>query len=249
MTNISIILQARTGSTRLPSKMTKCFYEGMSLLDIIIMRLKAAGIPIIVATTTNRNDDLIENIARLNDVNVFRGSENDVLSRFIGAAEFYNVTKIIRVCADNPLLDIDALIYLIESFSNSNVDYWCYSTKNKIPTIKTHYGFWTEGVTLDALKRAQSSTTEKIYKEHVTNFIYLNKNLFSIHYEVIHPSIERNQIRLTVDSYEDFSLIKNIYSELIKEKINLKALEVSDFISKRNEWLQIMNTEIDKNSK
>ncbi|MGI6341494.1 MAG: cytidylyltransferase domain-containing protein [Bacteroidales bacterium] len=249
MNNNSIIIQARTGSTRLLNKMIKTFFDGKSLLEIIITRLKKVGVPIIVATTTNENDDTVESIALSQHVSVFRGDENNVLSRFIEAAEEYNVSKIIRVCADNPLLDIAALINLKNDFVNSSVDYWCYSTENKTPTIKTHYGFWAEGVTLEALKKVQSLTSEKLYQEHVTNFIYTHSNLFSIHFESIHPEVEKNHIRLTIDTQQDFELISKIYSDLISKNIELNALAISNFISTNTEWLEIMKKEIVKNSK
>lgn len=249
MNNISIIIQARTGSTRLPNKMIKTFYEGKSLLEIIIKRLKKVEIPIVVATTTNENDDLIEKIALNQNVNAYRGDENNVLSRFVDAAEKYNVSKIIRVCADNPLLDIDALIHLKNKFLNSSVDYWCYSTSENTPTIKTHYGFWAEGVTLETLKKVQNLTSEKLYQEHVTNFIYAYPNLFSIHFETIHPEVEKNKTRLTIDTQQDFELISKIYSDLIDKNIELNALEISNFISENSEWLDIMEYEIIKNSK
>lgn len=83
----AIILQARTGSTRLPQKMTKIFNGNKSLLEIIVARLSGTGLPIIIGTSTNIADDVIENIAIANGTKVFRGDENDVLKRFIAAAK------------------------------------------------------------------------------------------------------------------------------------------------------------------
>lgn len=249
MENISIIIQARTGSTRLPNKMIKPFYYDKSLLEIVILRLKEVGIPIIVATTENPNDDLIEEIAHSQHVNIFRGSENDVLSRFIEAAKKFNVSKIIRVCADNPLLDIEGIVKLKDSFINSEVNYWCYATSDNLPSIKTHYGFWAEGVTLETLLKVQNLTSDTIYKEHVTNYIYSHANQFSIHYDLINPEIEKNELRLTIDTKRDFELIKKIYSELIDNEVRLTALEMSRYVEKKSEWVEIMKNEIISNSK
>lgn len=246
---ISFVVQARTGSTRLPNKMIIPFYNEKSLLEIIISRLKEVGIPIIVATTVNPHDVLIEKIALSQHVNVFRGSENDVLSRFIEAANQFNVSKIIRVCADNPLLDLEQLVKLKESFKDSNVDYWCFATSENIPTIKTHYGFWAEGVTLEALLNVKRYASDLIYNEHVTNYIYSHPNQFSIHYDQINPNIENNNLRLTIDTNQDFELIKNIYSELINNSIALTSSEISSYVNKRPEWLHIMQKEIIQNSK
>lgn len=249
MNQISIIIQARTGSTRLPNKIIKPFYKDKTLLDIIIYRLKEIDIPIIIATTENEKDDEVEEIGLNNKVNVFRGSENNVLSRFIEAAEKFKTDKIIRICADNPLLDMDSLSYLKNEFLTSDVDYWCYSTKDKTPTIKTHFGYWGEGVTLSALKRIQSLTSDRLYIEHVTNFIYSHPDLFKIHLEQINSLIEQNNLRLTIDTYNDFKLVKEIYSKLLSENIKITALNTSEFVSQNNEWLEIMQNEINQNKK
>ena len=111
MENLGIIIQARTGSTRLPFKMTLPFFNDRGILELLLSRLKKAGLAdkTIVATTENVRDDIICNIARNAGVSYFRGSESDVLDRFIQAANHYYVSKIIRICADNPFLDIPAL--------------------------------------------------------------------------------------------------------------------------------------------
>lgn len=247
--NTSIIIQARTGSTRLPNKMGKLFYNKESLLEIIINRLKESKLPIIIATTTNAADNVIEDIAVSRNVKVFRGDENDVLKRFIDAAEHFGAEKIIRVCADNPLFDIEALKFLYQNFIESNVDYWCFATNEGTPTIKTHYGFWCEGVTLLALKKVQKLTNESLFREHVTNFIYTNPKQFTIEKEIINAEIEELKLRLTIDTLADFELMKEVYSQLIKNRIPFNALEISSFVSQNKYWLQIMNQEIILNSK
>lgn len=247
--NMSIIIQARTGSTRLPRKMVRTFYNGKSLLEILVNNLKKVEVPIIVATTLNTNDDCIVDIANAQNVSVFRGDENNVLNRFIEAAKQFNVSKIIRVCADNPLIDIESLLYLKSSFVNSDADYWCFSTRDFTPTIKTHYGFWAEGVTYDALNKVNCLTTESIFREHVTNYIYSNPSMFHIHYEPINYELEKINLRLTIDTNVDFELIQRIYSELIKNEIELNSLIISRFVNKNPDWIEIMQREITGNIK
>ena len=152
--SLGIIIQARTGSTRLPNKMILPFYEGKGILETILMRLKNGklDVPIVLATTTQPSDDILEEIGKRQNVFVFRGSSENVLDRFINATESHKFSKIIRICADNPFLDIEALKFQINSFEKSNVDYWCYSLSDQTPSIKTHYGFWTEGVKLETIK-------------------------------------------------------------------------------------------------
>jgi spore coat polysaccharide biosynthesis protein SpsF len=247
-----IIIQARTGSTRLPRKMILPFYNGTGILGTILTRLKEANleIPIILATTTNPNDDIIEEIANKHDINVSRGSENNVLSRFIYSAEKNSIQKIIRICADNPFLDLAALKHQIKSFKNSETDYWCYSKSDRTPTIKTHYGFWTEGVTLEALKKVSSLTSQKLFQEHVTNYIYSNPERFNLHFENISQSVEKEtNIRLTIDTFQDFETTKEIYSELIAKQIPFEANQVICYIKSKPEWIEIMRNQIIANNK
>ena len=113
--NIGIIIQARLGSTRLPGKILKEFYRGKTLLETVISNLRKAGnAKIIVATSTNPNNDKLETFLKERDIIVFRGSEDDVLSRFIGAAEANHVDGIVRICSDNPFLDWHGVAELIE---------------------------------------------------------------------------------------------------------------------------------------
>ena len=122
-----IIIQARLGSTRLPRKMILPFFYNLGILEILIIRLKEVidenVTPIILATTTNPMDDELQKIGNKHGILTLRGSENDVLGRFIDAAEKHNITNIIRVCADNPLLDLAKLLQLMERSEKSMVDY------------------------------------------------------------------------------------------------------------------------------
>ena len=102
MNKLGIIIQARTGSTRLPSKMILPFYGNDGILSILLSRLTQCKLAdsIIVATTSSSPDDAICDLVREHRVKCFRGDENDVLDRFIQAARYYGISKIIRICAD-----------------------------------------------------------------------------------------------------------------------------------------------------
>lgn len=247
-----IIIQARLGSTRLPQKMVIPFYKNKGILETLIYRIMESNLnlPIILATTDNPKDDRLEKIALDFGINFFRGSEDNVLERFIKAAEQYEIDKIIRVCADNPFLDISALEYLNKSFMNIEVDYWCYALSNNTPTIKTHYGFWAEGVKLSALIKIKNDTTNNIFLEHVTNYIYSNPNYFTIHFERIKQIVEmQKNIRLTIDTQEDFQLGQNIYDTLISNRIPLTSVDITNYLKTQDNILRLMSSEITKNSK
>jgi len=249
---IGIIIQARNGSSRFLNKMTIPFYNDQGILEIIINRLKEAelNVPIILATTTSSKDNEIVNIGQKYDISVFRGSEENVLERFIQVSELYKINKIIRICADNPFLDLNAIKIQIKEFENSNVDYWCYSLSDQTPTIKTHYGYWAEGVTLDTLNKVASLTQSKLFLEHVTNYIYSTENNFIIHRELIPTNLEKGaKIRLTVDTEKDFVITKEIYHNALNEGIEFTANALSDYVRSNLKWIKSMNQEIIKNEK
>lgn len=250
---ITIIIQARMGSTRLPKKMLLPFEEQKGVLEILIdkiLHLKSE-ISIVLATTTNPADDALATSAQQKNILVFRGDEDDVLKRFIDAAEQFNVQRIIRVCADNPFLDINALEELI-AFCNQfdTFDYVGFKV-NQLPSIKTHFGFWTEYVSLDALKKANRSTDLKFYHEHVTNFIYENPNDFSIHWLLVDENAEgRTDIRMTLDTKEDFENLKQLYSEInTPSQKNPSIKDIVTFLDKNQHFLERMVKEINNNSK
>lgn len=249
--SLGIIIQARTGSTRLPQKMLLPFYNGFSVLELLLKKLKRniAGANIIIATTKNRTDDEIFNIAIKHNVKCFRGDEDDVLSRFINAAKENKISKIIRICADNPFLDVLSLQVLIDKFSVSDCDYMSFSTSEGIPTIKTHYGFWAEAVTFDALVKASALTNEKLYHEHVTNYIYTHKANFKCQFIEIDREVEQMRIRLTLDTLSDFEMQKEIYYILTETNNEFSIKHVIDVLNKHPKFFEIMDEQIQLNSK
>lgn len=250
-----IIIQARTGSTRLPSKMTLPFFNGMSVLQILLTRI-TESIPeiqnnIIVATTTNPKDNQIVQVCDLMKVPCFRGSENDVLNRFISAAESLEATKIIRICADNVFLDMQSLRKLYNELDkDQEYDYISFCKTDNTPSIKTHYGFWAEGVTLKALHRVSSMTEDTLYHEHVTNYIYGNPDKFKCRFMSIDPQIEKcSQLRLTLDTQEDFEIQTRIYADLVTSEQELSPFNLIKYLDKHQDIYNKMYTIINNNLK
>lgn len=253
-----IIIQARTGSTRLPQKMVKPFFGDKTVLDILIERLKTIDnqyiSDIIVATSDCPKDDAIEKVGRYHNINVFRGSENDVLQRFIDAAEKNNADKIIRVCADNVFLDTKALTSLAAIIDVSDFDYISYQTKDGTPSILTHFGFLAEGVKLSALKDVAERTNESIFHEHVTNRIHSAPDVYKVKLfpiEDVIPDLERHKdLRLTLDTKEDFEVQQKIYADLNDMKSSFAPEEIMKYLDKVHpEYYQIMRKTINANKK
>lgn len=249
---IGIIIQARIGSKRLPNKMILDYYNNQGLLENLLIRLKNAKleVPIILATTENEEDNILEKIAHSHNISCFRGSEDNVLRRFVDTADKFQLKKIIRICADNPLLDLKEMLSLIENFDNNNFDYYSYTLDGVTPTVKTGFGFWAEGVKTESLRSVLKSTDEKHYHEHVTNFIYEHSYQYEVHLEKLHQfSNSLLDLRLTVDTEKDFLLSKEIYGQCMKHKILINPRNIEELVKKNLEWIRIMNLEMQNNLK
>lgn len=248
--NIGIIIQARLGSTRLPGKILKEFYRGKTLLETVISNLQKAGnAQIIVATSTNSNNDELETFLKERDITVFRGSEDDVLSRFIGAAEANHVDGIVRICSDNPFLDWHGVAELIEKAETSKADYIGFRINNT-PSIKTHFGFWGEYVTLAALKRVKATTNEKPAHEHVTIHIYTHPDEYKCEWIECPAFLQgREDIRLTVDNPEDFENAQKAFTSLYDSNPNFGLEDVVRYIDSHTELKDSMKKMIENNQK
>ena len=249
MKNVGIIIQARKGSTRLPNKMVLPFYENKGILELILGKLKSSypELNIILATTISTKDDELEAIARKLEIKTFRGNEQDVLDRFINAANVYKLDTLIRVCADNPFLDVAHISSLIDEIqTDETLDYVSYKIDDT-PSIKTHLGLFTEAVRLAALKKVdQSVEKDSMYREHVTNFIYANEDVFKIKF-LTSPLKDKNvnRIRLTLDTQRDFDMLRGLY----KKYSICSSDELIDHLKNDSQILEEMSDLIEYNQK
>lgn len=248
---IAFIVQARLGSTRLPNKILLPFYKEKSIISLLIDKLFLfKDVKTIIATSSDSvNDPLVQFLQKKN-VLYFRGDENDVLDRFISTAEFYGIDRIIRICSDNPFLEINSLEQIVMRSRNSDADYISFQVNGQ-PSIKTHFGFWTESVTLDALKKVQEKTSELLYHEHVTNYIYTNPDKFKIEW-IPGPECLKNRedIRLTTDTLVDFENAREIYGEFCRKRMPYPSIkDIVTYLDMHSDRLRLMKSEILKNSK
>ncbi len=248
--NIGIIIQARMGSTRLPRKILRDFYGGKTLIETVIASLKKVkDTTIIVATSVNPNNDELVSFLRERNITVYRGNENDVLSRFINAADENGVNGIIRICSDNPFLDWRGVAALVDKAKTNDADYIGYRINNT-PSIKTHFGFWGEYVALDALKRVAATTDDKLAHEHVTIHIYTHPEDYKCEWIECPDFLQgRNDIRLTVDNAEDFENAQAAYAALCQENPNFGLKDVVKYIDNNLELQDSMKKLIQTNQK
>ena len=221
-----LITQARTGSTRLPGKILMEVQE-KSLLEIHIERLKKCNnvSEIIVATTTNIEDEVIYNKSIELGVNSSRGSESDVLDRFYKSVEYKNPDWIVRVTSDCPLIDPKLVDDVIAFTIKNNKDYVTNTLIENFPD-----GQDIEVFKYTALKKAWKNAILNSEREHVTPYIRKNSdfnggNLFtSLNYDC---QSDFSKIRMTVDEIRDFELITLLINDLGTEK---SWLEYTNYI-------------------
>ena len=204
------IVQARMGSTRLPGKVLLDLH-GKTILGRVVERVGRMRKvnDLVVATSSLEADDAIEAECRRLGVACFRGSEDDVLDRFRGAAETLNAEQCVRITADCPLIDpalSDDIIAQFESASPS-VDY----ASNKIPQSFPR-GLDTEVFTREALDRSARWAKKPYHRTHVTAYMYQTPELFTLLSVV--SDVDRADWRWTVDTREDLAFVRSVYERL-----------------------------------
>lgn len=211
--NVVAIVQARVGSTRLPRKVMKKLGDH-TVLGHVINRCKA--IPsvdgVIVATTLLQQDNEILEEAQKYGVDVYRGSEKNVLSRYYEAALKAQADIVVRITSDCPLLDPQISNEVIVDFISKNVDYSSTGLTASFPR-----GLDTEVFTFSALERAFNKASKDYEFEHVTPYIYQHPNEFRIHSYANQQ--DHSNYRLTLDTLEDWLLISQIYNKLYRGDI------------------------------
>ncbi|MEJ8305964.1 glycosyltransferase family protein, partial [Saccharibacillus sacchari] len=188
---IVAIIQARMGSTRLPGKVMKMLGD-RTVLGHVINRCKAIPLvtQVIVATTAAEEDDILCKEAELYGVSYYRGSENNVLSRYYEAAKMAKAEVVVRVTSDCPLLDPQISNSVIKHFLRSECDYASNSLSKTFPR-----GLDTEVFSFKVLERAYQNAELSFEKEHVTPYLYLHPELFNV--EAYYNEKNQSQYRLT----------------------------------------------------
>ena len=238
-------------STRLPGKILSPFYDDKTLLEFVLDRLsQVQNVKIIVATSVDPSNDALECFLNDRNICVFRGDENDVLDRFIKAAEANELGGMIRLCSDNPFLDVDGIMSLVKAArKDPSVDYIGFRINGK-PSILTHFGFWGEYVSLKALKKVREITNEKPAHEHVTYYVYQHEDIFKCKWLKAPSILEgRNDIRLTIDTLEDLENARALHSSLLASVGNYNLKDIVDYLDAHSELTDSMVRIIDENRK
>lgn len=228
------IVQARVGSTRLPGKVLKNIC-GKTVLEHCINRLKRVKYinEIIVATTTLDKDDAIVKECKILGVKCFRGSEEDVLSRYYYAAKENYADAVVRITSDCPLVDSVVTENIIKYYIENAEDYDYVSN-----TIDRTYprGLDTEVFSFNALEKSFKEAKSERDREHVTPYIWDNKDIFNI-YQYKNNN-DNSELRWTLDTEEDFKVISFIF-ENFKSNSYFGMKEIINLLKKNPEIIEI----------
>lgn len=249
--NLGFIVQARIGSNRLPGKVVLPFWNGQSILEIILGTLLRAGVTkedITVATSDLSQDDIIAEVSHNQGVRVYRGSENNVLSRFLEVGELNNYDYVVRICADNPMLSVEGIKTLVTGQNkHRGVDYLSF-VMDSSPVILNHIGRYAELVRLDALKKVNAETDNPLYLEHVTNYIHQQPDKFDVVLLELPESWKnRTDLRFTCDTHNDFLLLQEVFEAWSKSDFDEDVL--LELVDEHPEWIQSMKEQIKENKK
>jgi len=228
-------IEARMGSSRLPGK-TLGEVVGKPMLELLIERLKRAKKvdEIVVATTTEPEDEVITKLTERVGVKWFRGSPEDVLDRVLQAAKDYQADIIVEMTGDNPLLEPQLVDEAIDIYLKGDYDYVSNAIKETYPDGLNVQVFSVE--TLDEVARL---TNDPADRENVSLYIYEHPEKYRLYnieapLEYYHP-----EYRWTVDTEEDFQFVKAVYENLYYEKPTFAIADIMTLLAEKPELLKI----------
>lgn len=210
-----IISQVRMTSTRLPGKVMMTV-KGVPLLKYHADRLRQSNLPVIIATTTNSQDDVIAEFALKEKLGCYRGSENDVLARYFEAARQYKLDVVVRVTSDCPLIDGELIGQVARKYLEMN-DENVYLSNCVLRTFPRGFDF--EIFSLKLLEEAFQCATLQGEREHVTPYIKANYSGKVRIENVLYPH-DTSRFRITVDTPEDFELIETLITRYEAHRLN-----------------------------
>ena len=235
--NVVAIIQARMDSTRLPGKVLMNL-EGKPLLQHIIESLQQSSEinHIVVATSNETTDDQIEDLVRRLNVNIFRGSRENVLERFYLCSKSFSADLVVRITGDNPLIDPQIVDEVIKISKETNCDYASNIVHQTFPLGFSH----CEVIPFRILKYLHETfQNDPDSREHVTIQIRRNLENFSFKEIKAPPSLERSKWRLTIDFIEDLQLMEKIFSKLSLNNSVIDYRSLVNFLDHNENLLQI----------
>ena len=228
-------IEARMSSTRLPGK-TLMLSAGKTMLEHLVNRLKRVRSvdQIILATTINTADDVLVSEAKRLKIDCFRGSENDVMDRVLGAASSVNADILVEITADCPIIDPGIVEQCIQMFKAHSVDYVSNVIIRSYPD-----GMDVQVMSLDVLRRSATMTDDPLDLEHVSLHIRRNPEIFSHVHLIAPPEQYWPELGLTLDEFKDFELIDVLINFFDSSKPLFSCLDAITHIRENRELAAI----------
>ena len=227
---VGFLITARLKSTRLPKKLLKKV-NGASYMEWLIRRLKLSNRldEIIICTSTNPQDDPLIKIAKQENVEFFRGSEEDVIQRLYDATKKFELDYVINMTADCPFIPFEMIDLLLHSYRENNAD-----------LIKCHDmapGMFLSGLKIDAMKRVINLKGSD-YSEYWL-YYFLKTSIFDVRSLKIPSDLVRPDYRFILDYPEDHQFLKLVYEGLGPEAYKKESKEIIDLVDRNQGWLKI----------
>jgi spore coat polysaccharide biosynthesis protein SpsF len=207
------IIQARTGSTRLPGKVLAELVPGRSMISLVVERaLHCASIGhVVVAIPESDESTLLPDAVIGCGAELFLGHEFDVLDRYYQAAKAFRAEHVVRITSDCPLVGVAETDALVEMHISRSADF----THNvTVWGAGMPLGTGAEVFRMETLEAAWRFGREAHHREHVDEFVYEHPERFLILKQVASPRINRPEYRLTVDTAEDLGVLRQLYAAL-----------------------------------
>lgn len=224
-------IEARMGSTRLPEKMVKEIYPGLTALGAVIERLKRAKTinEIVLATTTGESENALENIAHRYSIRSFRGSEEDVLGRVISAGKIARADMLVLVTGDGTCVSPTVIDEAVRFFLSHHYDL----VSNCVFEDSYPIGIDAQVVSMDALERAYTMARKAPYIsdknnfEHTNFFIKHHPDLFRIHQYSAPAKYQHPELAFVLDTTADLEVMRGIYTKLYPQN---PAFDLDDIL-------------------
>lgn len=232
---IVAIIQARMSSSRLPGKVMLPLCDRPVLLHVVERTARAELVDqVVVATSSDVSDDIIEDFCASSQVACFRGSLDNVLDRFIQAGRATHATHIVRISADSPLMDACAINDVVNAFGDG-VDYVSNVLNRTLPR-----GLCNEMVSLAVLEEIAQLDLLPHHKEHVTPFVYEHPERYKlVGVESPDERLAHPEWRWCVDELADYKLIKQVFEALYPRRADFDSYDVAALLAEHPELIKI----------
>jgi|TARA_Y100000294_G_C8552515_1_gene335943 spore coat polysaccharide biosynthesis protein SpsF (cytidylyltransferase family) len=239
----AILIQARTGSKRYPEKILKKIDHRVILefmIDSLLTRFSKNNI--IIATTKSKRDNKIIKILKEKKIKYFRGSEQNVLKRYIFCAKKFSVKNIIQLTSDCPLVDVNLIYKMKKIFFKKKLEYF----SNTYPPNKSTFpdGTDIEIYKYNSLLRLNKLSNKNEDKEHVTNFFWKNPKLFKT--MILKNKYNFSSYKFSIDYKNELKLLRKILYLLKKKKLKPNYLNIVKIIKKNKDLKKISDKNLKK---